>query len=79
MNIKYDRVADAVYVSLDKGVVSKTLEMSERINVDVDKKGNVLGIEILDASNQQRMINSLKRKTKTGVPVEIMGMGLVAA
>lgn len=65
MNINYDKVADAVYMTLRKGKVSKTVEMEDRLIVDVDKKGNILGIEILDAGNQ------LQRNMRDGIPVKV--------
>ena len=50
MNIKYDSKEDAVYFELAKGKYNKSRKVSESILVDEDKKGKVLGIEILDAS-----------------------------
>ena len=65
MNINYDKVADAIYMTLRKGKVAKTVEMKERLIVDVDKKGNILGIELLDAGNQ------LQRNIRNGIPVKV--------
>lgn len=65
MNINYDKVADAVYMTLRKGKVSKTVEMEDRLIVDVDKKGNILGIELLDAGNQ------LQKNMRNGIPVKV--------
>lgn len=50
MKIRYDPKVDAVYIELAKGRYDVSREISESIIVDVDKKGKVLGIEILDAS-----------------------------
>lgn len=78
MKINYDKIADAIYFSLKKGRVAKTLEMNERLIVDVDKKGNILGIEMLDASNQLPK-DSLKKGIASGVPVMITtGIPVVA-
>ena len=65
MNINYDKVADAIYMTLRKGKVSKTVEMEDRLVVDVDKKGNILGIELLDAGNQ------LQKNMRNGIPVKV--------
>lgn len=70
MKIDYDKIADAVYFSLKKGKVAKTLEMNERLIVDVDKKGNILGIEMLDASNQLPK-GSIKKGIAYGIPVHL--------
>jgi len=52
MKFEYDKLVDALYLRLTRGKVSKTVHLKDRLNVDVDKKGNVLGIEILGASTQ---------------------------
>ncbi len=68
MKINYDKVADAVYFSMRKGKVAKTLEMNERLIVDVDRKGKILGIEMLDASNQLPPRNSIRNGLAEGIP-----------
>jgi uncharacterized protein YuzE len=50
MKINYDPKVDAVYIDLAKGRYEVSREISDSIVVDEDKKGKVLGIEILDAS-----------------------------
>lgn len=50
MKIQYDKAADALYISLKKGKTSKTIKMKDRLLVDVDRGGNIVGIEILSAS-----------------------------
>jgi len=52
MKIQYDKLADAMYIYLRKGKVAKTIKLNNRVFVDVDKKGNVIGIEMLDVSHQ---------------------------
>ncbi len=49
MKMKYDPKVDAVYFELAKGKYEKSRKISDSIVVDEDKKGKVLGIEILDA------------------------------
>ncbi len=72
MDIKYDKVADAVYVNVSSKKVAKTIEMSNRLNVDVDMAGNIVGIEILDASNQEQLVANLQDNLASGVPIEII-------
>ncbi len=50
MKIRYDKKVDAMYISLAEGKYDATRKVSDVILVDEDKKGKVLGIEILDAS-----------------------------
>ena len=52
MEISYDKIVDALNVSLRAGVVAKTLEIVPEILVDVDKKGITLNIEIIGASEK---------------------------
>jgi len=51
MKIRYDQSSDAVYIRLKESKYSESDEISNNIILDFDKKGNVIGIEILDASN----------------------------
>lgn len=50
MKIRYDKKIDAMYISLAKGKYDSTRKISDVILVDEDKNGKVLGIEILDAT-----------------------------
>ncbi len=48
MNFKYDSSADALYLSLQKGKVERTEEISDVVTVDYSFDNRVLGIEILE-------------------------------
>ncbi len=74
MKINYDKIADAIYMTLRKGKVAKTVELEDRLIVDVDKKGNILGIELLDAGNQLQ-----KGIVRNGVPVKVSSNRLAIA
>ena len=54
MKFEYDEDVDAAYVYLEhpikNGEVKKTIELNENIILDFDKKGKLLGMEILNAS-----------------------------
>lgn len=71
MKFNYDKIADAVYLKVKDGKIASTKEVSDKLLVDVDKDGNILGIELLDASNQKDMVMNLEKNVKGGVPVEI--------
>jgi uncharacterized protein YuzE len=48
--INYDRKYDVLYIGLKKGAEEEFVEVSPGINVELDSKGEVIGIEILNAS-----------------------------
>lgn len=50
MKVKYDPKIDALYIDLSSGKYDMTKKITDSILVDVTKDGKVLGIEILDAS-----------------------------
>lgn len=50
MKITYDKKVDAMYIKLRTGHYDHSKKVTEDILVDVSKKGEVLGLEILDAS-----------------------------
>jgi uncharacterized protein YuzE len=52
MKINYDKEVDAFSVTLRKGVVSRTVEISPEIMLDFDAEGNPLYLEILGASEK---------------------------
>ena len=49
--IHYDPKADAIYIEIAKGKYEVSREISDSVIVDEDKKGKVLGVEILDVSS----------------------------
>ena len=51
MKISYDPEVDALYISFKKGPVEvTTLRLSEDVAIDLGLKEEIVGIEILDAS-----------------------------
>lgn len=51
VEVKYDREADALYVTLVRDVaVARTDQLDDRTLVDVDASGRPLGIEIIGPS-----------------------------
>lgn len=61
MEITYDPKADALNITFKKGKVIKTVEISPEINLDLDKKGNPLYLEIIGASEKigQRRVSEI--------------------
>ena len=53
MKITLDKEADAAYIyfkEISDGEVANTISLNESVNIDFDKDGKTIGIEILDAS-----------------------------
>jgi uncharacterized protein YuzE len=59
MEINYDPKADALSITIKKGKVDKTIELAPEVNLDVDKNGKSLYLEIIGISEKIG-----KRKTK---------------
>ena len=51
MRIRYDEKSDALYIRLREVKYFESDEIKEGIILDYDREGNVIGIEILDASD----------------------------
>ncbi len=66
MNITYDKKVDAMYIRLnEKLVYESSKKISEDINVDYSKDGQVIGIEVLSASK-----NTILPIKATTIPIE---------
>ena len=53
MKTEFDKEADAAYIyfkEIGSGEVTETISLNNSVNIDLDRNGKVLGIEILDAS-----------------------------
>lgn len=48
MKIEYDYYAKALYIRLQEKDAKRTVEINENLNLDMDEKGNLIGIEILN-------------------------------
>ena len=51
MRIRYDEKVDALYIRLRESEYYESDEIKEGFVLDSDKDGNIIGIEILDASS----------------------------
>jgi len=52
MRIHYSHQANALYIGLKETDIANTDEITEDILMDYDKDGNVVGIEVLSASEK---------------------------
>lgn len=70
MKIDYDTVADAIYFTVKSdGKVAKSVRMNDRLIVDLSAQGEVLGMELLDASSKQGL--ALEENIRNGIPINI--------
>ena len=65
MQFKIDTVADALYIKLRRGKIAKTKDNGDHL-ADYDKKGNLLGFEVLNVS---KVVPAGERKTLSEVIV----------
>ena len=52
MEIRYDKDADAMYIKLKNGKFSKNKVINRETILDLDVKGDLLGIELLSISKR---------------------------
>jgi len=50
MKIEYDREVDALYIRIQEKAVSRTKEIEEGINLDIDEDNKIIGLEIIGAT-----------------------------
>ena len=52
MKITFDKEADAVYIKFSDGEFASNKKIDDDTIIDLDKKGNILGIELLEVSKR---------------------------
>jgi uncharacterized protein YuzE len=62
--VRYDAKADVLYLVCDEGGIARSIEVSPGISVEFGDAGNILGVEILRASEvlTEKVIASLHAK-----------------
>ncbi len=71
MKFNYDSVADSAYFSINKGKVKRTIEMLNSLIVDIGQKGQIIGIEILNFSQNQFKKSNILKLVKSGIPISL--------
>jgi uncharacterized protein YuzE len=52
MKIEYSKDVDALYIKLREAKITDSIDIEEGVTVDIDEKGHIVGLEILDASER---------------------------
>jgi len=63
--VRYDHKIDALYIVAKKGVEDEFVEIAPGINVELNEQGDVIGIEILNASKVLRSVFRPAHKLET--------------
>ena len=62
LRVSYDKVADALYIRVKEGKVSDSVEVNERIIADLNERGEIIGLEILNFSKSGVDLDKLVRE-----------------
>lgn len=52
MRIEYSKDVDALYIRLREAKIADSMDIEEGVTADLDEKGHIVRIEILDASEK---------------------------
>ena len=69
MKIEYDREADALYIQPKKVHRVDNIDIEEGVTADLDPKGHIVGIEVLDAI-ERLGLESLLNLSIENMPLE---------
>ena len=60
--VKYDFKADVLYILAKKGIEEEFVEIVPGVSLEMDERGDVIGIEILNASRLLHKFFNIKNK-----------------
>jgi len=67
LKVYYDPEIDVLYIARE-GIEEEVIEVSPGINLEIDDKGEVIGVEILEASRLLRdVISQISKRTQIAV------------
>ena len=69
MKIHYDPKIQAMYIKLAAGKYEVSWQLSDSVVIDEDKKGKVLGVEILDVP--EILISKLRTRNTPSRPIVV--------
>ncbi len=62
LKVSYDRVADALYIRLREGKVADSVELNEGMIVDLNERGEIVGLEIINFSKSGVDLDKIVRE-----------------
>lgn len=65
------REVDALYIRIQEKEISQTKEVVEGINLDIDKEGKIIGLEVLGAAERYSLKDTLNISTENLVLEEM--------
>lgn len=71
MRIEYDREVDALYIRIQEKEVSRTKEVAEGVNLDIDEEGKIIGLEIIGATERYNLKDILNISTENLILEEL--------
>ena len=74
MKIEYDEEADALYIILRDVPATDSRDLEEGFTIDLDDGGNIVGLEILDASEKLGQA-ALSNISITNMPLKKIPLG----
>ena len=69
MKIEYSKGVDALYIRIREAKIVDSMDIEEGVTVDLDEKGHIVGLEILDASEKLN-ISDLVNISIENIPLE---------
>ena len=64
MRIEYDSDIDALYIRMQEKHVDRTVEIEEGLNLDLDKNGKLIGLEVLDVTERYSLADVFNFSTE---------------
>ena len=64
MKIEYDKQVDALYIRIQEKHVARTQEISDGVNVDFDREGRLIGLEVLGAAQHYSLADIFNLSTE---------------
>ncbi len=64
MKIEYDNQVDAIYIRLQEKYVTRTVEIEDGLNIDLDENGKLIGLEVLDATERYTLTDLFNISTE---------------
>ncbi|MCE7736038.1 MAG: DUF2283 domain-containing protein [Candidatus Heimdallarchaeota archaeon] len=59
MEFSYDKIADALYIYINRGEIKESKELSKNIVIDYNEQNKIYGIEIINFSKINLNLNEL--------------------